>query len=278
VIAASGTLPDAFPDAARVEWLEKNKIVDLFFTGTAAKEIQKHLCEKFRDQPVDIIVQPAANRRKKLLVADLESTIIQQEMLDELAAKIGIGEKVASITRRAMNGELDFAAALRERVHLLKGQPVSLLEEAARGITLMPGAEALLKTMKANGARAYLVTGGFTFFAKPIAERLGFDRVFANELILDGNVIAGTVAEPILDKNSKRDLLLRVCADSNRTLADSLAIGDGANDIPMLTACNAGGGLGVAYHAKPVVRAAVSHLLNHADLGALLAVQGYHST
>ena len=224
---------------------------------------------------VDCIIQPVATRRKKLLLADMESTIIEQEMLDELADTIGIRDKVAAITARAMNGELDFKAALHERVGLLRGLPVCVLYEVAQRITLMPGAAELLATMKANGAVAWLVSGGFTCFAKPVADRLGFDRVFANELIIRDEMITGEVAEPIVDKNAKKDLLQKACAELGLSLAQTMTVGDGANDIPMLSTCNDGGGLGVAYHAKPNVRSVIPHQINHGDLRALLNAQGY---
>jgi phosphoserine phosphatase len=212
---------------------------------------------------------------KKLLVADMESTIIEQEMLDELASDLGHGRETADITRRAMNGELDFATALYERVALLKGQPVSILERAAKRITFMSGAEKLLSVMKAHGAVCWLVTGGFGYFAEPVAQKLGFDKVFANDLIVHDDVLTGEVVEPILDKNTKKELLERACKELGLSMTDCLAVGDGANDIPMLTACNEGGGLGVAYHAKPKVREVVPHQINHGDLTTLLYAQGY---
>ena len=224
----------------------------------------------------DLITQPAPTRRKKLLIADMESTIIEQEMLDELAAKIGIGEKVADITRRAMNGELDFEAALRERVGLLKGQPESLLHEVAAYMTLSGGARDLVAAMKRAGGKTWLVSGGFIFFIKKIAEQVGFDRFFGNELIVENGVITGEVASPILGKEAKKTLLEQACAEYGYTLAETLAIGDGANDVPLLQACNAGGGLGVAYRAKPNVKAIIPHQINVGDLSALIYAQGLH--
>lgn len=254
------------PQAA---WIIPNRVVDILFDGTKFNSVFQF------QEAIDCIIQPAVQRRKKLLIADMESTIIEQEMLDELAETIGLRDKVAAITARAMNGELDFAAALKERVGLLRGLPVSILNEAAQRITLMPGAEMLLKTMKAHGVAAWLVSGGFTCFVKPVAERLGFDRFFANELIIHDGVITGEVAEPILDKNSKKKYLAEAAAGLGLSLTECMAVGDGANDIPMLTACNEGGGLGVAYRAKPNVRAVVPHQVNHGDLRVLLYAQGY---
>jgi phosphoserine phosphatase len=227
------------------------------------------------DHRADCIVQPAAGRQKKLLIADMESTIIEQEMLDELAETIGLRDKVAAITARAMNGELDFGAALKERVGLLRGLPATVLDDVAQRITLMPGADALLAVMKGKGATAWLVSGGFTCFAKPVAERLGFDRVFANELVIRNGTITGEVAQPILDKNSKKHLLEKASKELGLSLAQSIAVGDGANDIPMLSACSEGGGLGFAFHAKPNVRAVIAHQINHSDLRTILYAQGY---
>jgi phosphoserine phosphatase len=262
--------------ATGTAWIKKSIAADLFFTSdvVSVAGLYAPFAKAIADQPFDILIQPAASRRKKLLLADMESTIIEQEMLDELADIIGQRDKVASITRRAMNGELDFASALRERVALLKGQPASILNDAAARITLMPGAAELLTVMKAQGATCWLVSGGFTCFVKPVAERLGFDRFFANELIVKDGVITGEVVEPILDKTAKKALLAKACAAQKISLAESMAVGDGANDVPMLQACIEGGGLGVAYQAKPKVRAAIPNQINYGNLTALLYAQG----
>lgn len=265
IVSAGGTIEN-------IKWNDAPHAADIFFTGgefTGGAQVA--------DLPFDVIVQPVATRHKKILIADMESTIIEQEMLDELAAHIGVGEKVADITRRAMNGELDFAAALIERVGLLKGQPASLLDDVAARMTLMPGAQSLVDAMKRAGGKAWLVSGGFTFFVKKIAEQIGFDEFFANDLLVEGGFITGEVAFPILDKNTKKNLLEKACAAYGCTLAESLAVGDGANDVPMLQACNTGGGLGVAYHAKPRVREIVASQINHSDLSALIDAQGYRS-
>ena len=240
---------------------------DVFFVG----EVKIESSNDF-----DLFIQPVATRCKKILVADMESTIIEQEMLDELAARIGIGEKVADITRRAMNGELDFNAALTERVGLLKGQPESLLFETASLMTFSPGAQDLVAVMKRAGGKAWLVSGGFTFFIKKIAEQAGFDRFYGNELIVENGVITGEVALPILGKGAKKTLLEKACAEYGCSLAETLTIGDGANDVPMLQACNSGGGLGVAYRAKPKVRAVVPYQINCSDLSSLIYAQGLH--
>jgi phosphoserine phosphatase len=222
--------------------------------------------------PNDIAQVPLANPRTKLLIADMDSTMIEQECIDELAAAIGIKDEVAAITRRAMNGELNFEQALRTRVKLLKCLPVKRMEEIRREqITFAPGGRALVQTMKAYGAFTSLVSGGFTFFADYIAKRIGFDEAMANILELDGEVLAGTVAEPILGKQAKLSRLLTLAAFHDIPMAETLAVGDGANDLDMIKAA----GLGVALHAKPVVAAEAQVSIDHGDLTALLYLQGY---
>lgn len=222
-------------------------------------------------RPVDIVVQPAEGRRKRLLVADLESTIIENEMLEELADFLGLRAPVAEITRRAMNGEVDFVGALTERVALLRGMPERVLDEAAGRIRLMPGARTLIATLRRAGVTTAVVSGGFTVFADRVAAELGFDRVVANRLnIVDGK-LAGTVRAPMLTGATKRETLLALAAELGLRLDETLAVGDGANDLPMLDAA----GLGVAFRAKPAVAAASRHRIDHADLTALLYVQGY---
>lgn len=259
----------------RTEWLGENEAADIFIKSPGVPELRVAFQSKIADEPLDVIVQPLAGRRKKLLAADMESTIIEQELLDELAGHIGVRDKVASITARAMNGEIDFPAALRERVALFNGKSVSILEAAAKRITIMPGAQTLVATMKKHGAKAWLITGGFSYFAGPVAAQLGFDRSHANELIVEGDVITGEAGEPTLDRMRKKELLDEACAELNLSLADTVSVGDGANDVPMLNASNAAGGMGIAYHAKPKVRADVPNHVTHADLSALLFAQGY---
>ncbi|WP_295070678.1 phosphoserine phosphatase SerB [Tabrizicola sp.] len=221
---------------------------------------------------VDLAVQEAEGRRKRLLIADMDSTMIRQECIDELADEAGVGARVADITARAMNGELDFEAALRERVGLLKGLPEGVIARVLRDrITLMPGGQVLLATMKANGAYAALVSGGFTAFTKAVADQLGFDENRANLLHLASGRLAGTVAEPILGKEAKLQALQEITARLGITPTQSLAVGDGANDLPMLLAA----GTGVALHAKPTVQAQCEVRVNHGDLTALLYLQGY---
>lgn len=220
---------------------------------------------------VDIIVTPAQGQRKRLLIADMDSTIIQGETLDDLAAHAGIGEKVAAITARAMNGELDFKAALRERVAMLRGLPASLLATTWAGVRLTPGARELVATMRAHGAFTALVSGGFTFFTSRVAARVGFDMHRSNTLMEHDGILTGQVAEPILDRAAKQDTLRELTAAHGLTPDETLAVGDGANDLDMIRAA----GLGVAFHAKPIVAAAAGVRIDHANLRALLFAQGY---
>jgi len=221
---------------------------------------------------VDLVVQPAENRRKKLLLADMDSTMIQQECIDELADEAGVGALVAGITARTMNGELNFESALRERVLLLKGLPASVIDHVlAHRITLMPGGPVLLATMKKHGARAALVSGGFTAFTARVAGILGFDENRANVLHIENGLLAGTVAEPILGREAKVQALTEIAARMGISPADVLAVGDGANDLGMLGLA----GAGVALHAKPSVAAQCDIRINHGDLTALLYLQGY---
>jgi phosphoserine phosphatase len=220
---------------------------------------------------VDAVTVPAANRRKRLLVADMESTMIENEMLDELADFLGLREKIAGITARAMNGEIDFEAALKARVELLKNLPVSTLDEAAKRIEYTPGGATLVATMKKHGAYCALVSGGFTYFTKMVREKLGFDFDAANILDIDGTSLSGTVGQPILGKEAKLSTLQRLCSEHSLGLGDAITVGDGANDLPMLQAA----GLGVAFHAKPIVAAQVPARIRNGDLTALLYLQGY---
>ena len=228
--------------------------------------------EDLQQQGVDLVIQPTANRRKKMLLADMDSTMIQQECIDELADEAGVGAHVADITARAMNGELDFEAALTERVGLLRDLPETVIGQVlASRVTYMPGGMALVKTMKAQGAYAALVSGGFTAFTAQVAEALGFDENRANTLLVADGKLTGDVARPILGKAAKVTALEEITARLGITEADVLAVGDGANDLGMLGRA----GAGVALHAKPSVQAQCDIRINHGDLTALLYIQGY---
>lgn len=238
-------------------------------------------CDIFHDNPadtppqlngVDIVSQLNKHRKKKLLISDMDSTLIEQECIDELADYLGIKDRVSHITERAMNGDLDFKEALRERVALLKDLPQSALQEVYDNrITIMNGARTLLATMKAHNAHCVLVSGGFTFFTQRIKDELGFDADESNQLDFADGALTGRVIEPILDKEAKLESLQRHCAQQSLELSKSIAVGDGANDLPMLQAA----GLGVAYRAKPVVQSQTNAAINHGDLSALLYLQGY---
>jgi len=221
--------------------------------------------------PVDINAVALARRRKRLLVADMESTLIENEMLDDLAAMIGIHDEVAEITRRAMNDELDFRNALRERVALLAGLPVERMEDAAKGIRIMSGAPTLVATMKAHGAYTALVSGGFLFFTRQVRDQLGFDYDEGNDLEIASGSLTGEVREPVLNRDGKVDALKRNARQRSIDIAETIAVGDGANDQPMLLTA----GLGVAYRAKPAVAAKARVCIDHGDLTALLYLQGY---
>jgi phosphoserine phosphatase len=220
---------------------------------------------------IDVLVQPVTGRRKRLLIADLEATIIENEMLDELAEPVGLRPQVAAITRRAMNGEIDFSAALEARVALLRGMEVRRLEDAAARIRLTSGARALVATMRRGGAATALVSGGFAVFAEPVAASLGFERVIANRLELAQGRITGIVHAPIVTGDTKQEALLALAAELGLAPAETIAVGDGANDLPMLAAA----GIGIAFRPKPRVAKAARWRLDHADLTGLLYAQGY---
>ena len=252
------------------EWLDPGIAAE--FPLAVLPDNQWKVWEGLQALGVDMAILPAEGRRKRLLLADMDSTMIQQECIDELADMAGVGPYVASITARAMNGELDFEAALRERVGLLTGLPVAVIEDVLRDrVTLMPGATALLATMKANGAYAALVSGGFTAFTARIAALLGFDENRANTLLVEGGVLTGQVSDPILGKAAKVQALRDITARLGIGLAEAVAVGDGANDLGMLELA----GMGVALHAKPAVAAQCQVRVNHGDLTALLYLQGY---
>ncbi|WP_353218100.1 phosphoserine phosphatase SerB [Sandarakinorhabdus sp.] len=270
VSAASDALAGTGAAILAQSWLEAGDAHDIVARGNAAA-VRAALEAAL--PAVDVVVQSAAGpRRKLLLVADMDSTMIQCECIDELADYAGVKAQVAAVTEAAMRGELDFAGALHARVALLKGLAVTVLDQClAERVRLMPGARTLVQTMVANGARSLLVSGGFMHFAVPVARQIGFARVVANRLDIARDALAGTVADPIIDAAAKRALLE---ADGT-PLTATLAVGDGANDIPMITAAMAGGGLGIAYRAKPKAAAAAQAHVRLGDLTVLLRAQGY---
>ena len=269
------SMAQILPGAQTPLWLEARVAADIPFTAESeakARRLVEVLRERFAGLPVDVIVQPAAGRRKKLLVADMDSTIIGQECVDELADFLGMKDHVAKITARAMRGDIQFVPALRGRVALLAGLSVDVIGKIlAERITFTPGAEALVKCMRAHGAVTALVSGGFTLFTVPLAERLGFDTSEANALIVKDGKLTGEIAEPVRGEAAKRDALVRLRTELGLAPSETLAVGDGANDRTML----AEAGLGVAFHAKPAVAAAALARVDHADLTALLYTQGY---
>ena len=258
VLGAVGTAP---------HWLSKGEAAE-FAPPQNLGELRKRLS----NLPIDVNLVPTANRRKRLLIADMDSTMIQQECIDELGVVAGFGDQIKEITVRAMRGEIDFADALRERVGLMAGLDARVIDEIMRDrITLMPGGKTLVATMKAHGAFTALVSGGFRQFTSKVAAHIGFDTNEANDLIIENGRLAGKVTEPILGKEAKLAALNHFSMLNGFTPADAIAVGDGANDIPMLQAA----GMGVALHAKPRVQEAAPLHVNHGDLTALLYLQGY---
>lgn len=261
------------PEAGPAHWLFDEVAVDIpFASDEPIAAIVTRLTQARGDLPIDIVVQPQIDRRKKLFLADMDSTMIGQECIDELADFAGLKTHVAAITERAMRGEIAFEPALRERVALLKGLAVSVIDEVLKQrITLTPGGRELVATMRAHGAYTCLISGGFTLFTNAVAAMTGFQENRANELkVLDGK-LTGEVTEPILGRAAKLATLIELRESFDLDNLDTLAVGDGANDLGMIEAA----GLGVAYHAKPAVAAAAAARIDHGDLTALLYAQGY---
>ncbi len=250
---------------------------DLPIPGTEvdSAELIQRAREAVGEPPLDINLVNNRMRRKRLLIADMDSTIIGQECVDELAEFAGKRAEVSAITERAMRGELDFEAALKERVAMIKGLPTSVLEETFKTrITLTPGAITLVQTMNHQGGITALVSGGFSFFTARVAQAAGFTLTQANELLIENDLLSGKVAEPILGRTAKQNALLRIAAENDISLEETLAVGDGANDLTMLESA----GLGVAFHAKPDVANAAAARIDHGDLTALLYLQGIQQT
>jgi len=265
------------PGDTAMHWLDDGVAADILFAPENNSTTDQIIfADRLRaargDMPIDVVVQPVLDRRKKLFLADMVSTMIGQECIDELADFAGLKAHVAAITERAMRGEIEFEPALRERVALLKDLPVTVVDEVlAERITLTPGGRALVQTMRANGAYTCLVSGGFTLFTAKVAELVGFQENRANELHVQDGKLTGTVAEPILGKAAKLATLVELRESFDLDNLDTLAVGDGANDLAMIQDA----GLGVAYHAKPAVAAAAHGRIDFGDLTALLFAQGY---
>jgi len=277
------------PHGRPLGWLDPGVAIDIPFlidddeagddvagdrkTDALLKDLANDLRDIIGGEPVDIVIQPHEGRRKKLFIADMDSTMIGQECIDELADYAGLKSQVAAITERAMRGEIAFEPALRERVALLKGLPAAVIGTVIdERIRLTPGGPALVATMRANGAYTCLVSGGFTAFTSPIAAAIGFDEQHANTLLIDAaGKLTGEVIEPILGREAKLDMLNRLRVHLRLGREDTLAVGDGANDIPMIEAA----GLGVAFHGKPAIKEVAAARIDHGDLTALLYVQGY---
>ncbi|MBI0162907.1 phosphoserine phosphatase SerB [Bartonella sp. M0283] len=263
-------------NASTVYWLCDGVACDIPLGDDIGPEkAEQALRSALQGEPVDFAVQIQDKRRKKLLVADMDSTMIGQECIDELADVAGLRDYISDITRRAMNGEIAFEPALRERVSLLKGLPLSIIDDVIENrITLTNGGKELIATMRGHGAYTALVSGGFTLFTKKIANAIGFDEHNANELVVEDGHLAGLVNEPILGKQAKLEKLEELCKKLNISPEDAMAVGDGANDLAMLNLA----GSGVALHAKPLVAEAASIRIDYGDLTALLYLQGYRKS
>ncbi len=262
----------ALPLPEKIEWLDRGVAADIFIECPDARMVGAQVRGALAAAPIDFFVQSAAGRRKRLLVADMDSTMIAQECVDELADFVGLKAHVAAITERAMRGEIAFEPALRERVALLKDLDAAVIDKIiAERISLMPGARTLVQTMRANGAYTVLVSGGFTLFTQAIAARIGFHEHQGNRLVVIDGKLAGRIEEPVLGQAAKREALEGFCATLGISSAETLAVGDGANDLAMLESA----GLSVAFRAKPAVSAAAQARVDHCDVTALLYAQGY---
>ena len=271
-----GIKASAAVNATGLYWLADGIACDIpLASGITRAEAENTLRASLGGAPVDVVVQEQDSRRKKILIADMDSTMIQQECIDELAEEAGLREHVAAITARAMNGEIEFEPALRERVALLKGLPLSVIDKViSTRISLMPGGVELVRTMRKHGAYTALVSGGFTSFTRRVAEMIGFNEDRANTLLHDGAHLSGTVSDPILGREAKVEKLVEIADRLGLTPQDAIAVGDGANDLGMIQLA----GTGVALHAKPAVAAQAKVRIDHGDLTALLYIQGYRKS
>lgn len=273
VLQIRARLRELGADVGSPDWLAENRVCDLPFGHFAPEQADAAARHILGDAPVDVVAQAAVGRKKMLLVADMDSTMVTAETLDELAEFAGIKDKIADITARAMNGEIGFEDALKERIGLLAGLSMDALEKTWADIVFVGGAKTLVQTMKANGAYAILVSGGFKFFTAKVREVCGFDEDRANEFIFTDGKLTGVV-EPILGREAKLASLIEKAAERQLPLSAAVAVGDGANDLDMIKAA----GLGVAFHAKPVVSSQARVRVDHGDLTALLFAQGYRES
>ncbi|MCK5445302.1 MAG: phosphoserine phosphatase SerB [Rhodospirillaceae bacterium] len=279
VTEARASLNNLGAETAPPDWLAEKKACDIAFSGLAPAQGEAAVrtaidaMDKNGEKPIDIIAQPIIGRKKKLLVADMDSTIVTSETLDDLGAYAKKQDAIARLTQRAMKGKIGFKDALIARVEMLKGVEESALEKTMKRIRLTSGAKTLIATMKAGGAHTVLVSGGFCYFAKRVQKMAGMDAAHANTFIIKDGVLTGEVLDPVIGKDAKLQILLEKAAKYKLSLSETISIGDGANDVPMLGAA----GLGIAYHAHPVANDAASARLSHADLTGALFAQGYRA-
>ncbi|MDF1793062.1 MAG: phosphoserine phosphatase SerB [Thalassobaculaceae bacterium] len=271
---AARILAEAGAEVGDPHWLAPDEAADLPFEAARTPEVLAQVRAGLADRAIDVNAGPVAGRRKRLLIADMDSTIIIGESLDDLAEHAGIRDRIAEITARAMRGELDFEGALKERVGMLKGLPAETIDTVVAGLQLTPGADVLVATMKDAGAYCALVSGGFKPMTNAMRIRLGFDQDRANDLHVADGVLTGTVGEPILGRDAKLATLKELCAARGLTPEAAVTVGDGANDLAMLEAA----GMGVAFRAKPAVRDAAGFRIEHADLRGLLYLQGFKAS
>lgn len=261
-------------NASELRWLSESYSAQVCLSGLSDQEFRDDIRPKLHEKHIDVFMIPAHHRRKKLLIADMDATIVEGETLDDLAHLVGLGEKIASITLQAMRGELDFSEALRQRVKILEGTNTDILSQTYNAMKLSRGARKLVQTMVHFGAQAILVSGGFTFFTEKIAQDCGFSAHHGNQFEIRNGLLTGRLIPPILDKNSKLELLMYYRDRNGLTDSDVIAVGDGANDLPMIKEA-AKKSIGVGYYPKPIVANEVSNIVLFSNLDALLYMQGY---